>query len=768
MIRKNINVLLMFVVAIVLSGCIEEPGKYERPDWLKGKVYTQMLDVDELSTFSQCVELVGYDEVIDVSGSYTVFGPSNDAFDDFFENSPDYNSIEDIPLPDLERIVKYHIVQNPWTKDQLRELDIYGWIDTMDLTNNIPRGFKRETLLKDKDENFGVKWEFGSGITITDTLNADLIRKLATDSRKYVPIFYSEYFSINNIATSDYQFYFDRPFEQDDDLYFAGAKIVSDEYFAENGFVFVVDKVVPPLRNGYEIIRDNSGTHSYAKFLDIINEFPEFSFNQEKYNAQEGIELGLEVDSLFDLTFPRLAFDLANELTTPPAGSAGMPTNVTIRYHHGLVAPTDAAIENLVNEFFNVPGGWGTIDNAPLNIRRIIANTHMSQYEIFPTSFEDGFLNGEKDIVTLNSSDIVQKEFGSNCTFIGVNNVIEPRAFSSVTGPIYLRPGFQKVMDAIEQTGILPVLKKPNNDYSVFVESDFNSSRDSTLILDPLSGRYFAYSISELAESIAVRYTRTSLRNLLLNHISNTPPNGLARKEFIPNLAGTHLIFNNETGEVSGTAPTNVGYNSTNIVSIIPDVLKVADNGTTYEIQNWFSFSGSSLFSQISNNFPAFHALLEKAGLALEKEARYSFVNETEYYTVFAPSEDAILAADLQSVPVDELAQTLKLHFLQGDLIFTDGKKTPGIYETMRIHESSTQFTTVFTKIQVQPGVDKIEIIDNSDALFASVNESENTNIIGSIVTIESEDIEEIYPNTVDNAVIHKIDKVLNSSEIGR
>jgi len=160
--------------------------------------------------------------------------------------------------------------------------------------------------------------------------------------------------------------------------------------------------------------------------------------------------------------------------------------------------------------------------------------------------------------------------------------------------------------------------------------------------------------------------------------------------------------------------------------------------------------------------------LLDKAGLALEKEGRYSFINETSYYTVLVPSEEAILAADLQSVPVDELTQILKLHFIQGDLIFTDGKQLPGLYETMHIHESSTQYTTVFTKIKVQPGIDRIEIIDNSDALFTSVNESDNTNIIGSIVTIESEDIEEIYPNTVNNAVIHEIDKVLNPGEIGQ
>lgn len=768
MIRKNSTALSMLLMAMLLVGCVDEPDKYDRPEWLKGKLYTQMLEIPELSTFSRCIERTGYDEIIDVSGSYTVFAPSNEAFDTYFSENPLYNSVEDIPLPELNRIVKYHIVQDPWTKSQLRKLDIYGWIDTLDLANNIPRGFKRETLLKDDDKKFGVKWVYGKGTVITDTLNADLVRRLATDSRKYVPIFYSEYFTINDLSTSDYQFYFDRPFDAGDDLYFAGAKIISDEVFAENGFVYTIDQVVTPLRNGYEILSDNAGSNSYSKFRNLINEFPEFSFNQQKTNQQEGVDLGLEVDSLFDLTFPELAFDLANEMTDPPPGSYGLPSNVSVRYHHGLVAPTDEAMELLESEFFQVSGGWGSLNGAPGNIKRIVANTHMSQYEVFPTSYEAGFLNGEMDIVTLSSSDIVQKEFGSNCTFIGVKNAIVPRAFSSVTGPVYLRRGYSKIMNVIEETGILPLLKKRNNDFSFFVESDINSSRDSSLVYNELNGRYYAFIIGETGEPVQIRYTRTSLRNLLLNHICSTQPGGLARKEFIPNLAGTHLIFNNETGEVRGTAPTTVGYQGSANATEYPQVLSEADNGTTYEINNWFSFSGQSLFSQLSIRFPTFHALLKKAGYSQDKLGTYSFINETDYYTVFVPSDAAIEAANLNSLPAAELGQVLKLHFIQGALIFTDGKITPGYYETMRIDERSTQYTTYYTRIYVNPGIDNIQIINNENSVYATVTESEKTNIIGSAVEEPEGDADEIFPNTLDNAVIHEIDNVLNSADIGQ
>ena len=238
---RNKPLLWPALFILLLLGCRDEmPGKYERPDWLAGKVYTQILDQPDLSTFAKCIELTGYDKIIDVSGSYTVFAPSNDAFNAWFASNGNYNSVEDVPVTELTKLVKYLIVQNPWSKIQLRTLDVNGWIDTLDLNNNLPKGFKRETLLLDKNQKYGIKGiEEGreTRMIIVDTLNSNWHRKTVTDSRKFVPVFFQEYFDIYDLQKSDYQFYFDRSFDSPADIYYAGAKIISDEIFAENGFV---------------------------------------------------------------------------------------------------------------------------------------------------------------------------------------------------------------------------------------------------------------------------------------------------------------------------------------------------------------------------------------------------------------------------------------------------------------------------------------------------------------------------------------------------
>jgi len=763
----KIKSFLLFAALLLLLYNCKQEDIYKRPDWLAGKVYTQVLAESDLSTFAKCIELVGYDKVLDVSGSYTVFSPTNEAFDLYFSQNTQYKKVEDIPIAELTEIVKYHIVQNPWSKIQLRTLDVYGWIDTLSTDNNKPKGNKRETLLLNPNRKYGISTS-GSGyeskFIIVDTLQTQKFRKVITESRKYVPLFYQEYFNIYNLEKSDYEFYFNRPFDSPNDIYFAGAKIVSDEISAENGFVYKIDRVVEPLKNASQIIENKSGKNDYTDFLNVLNLFPRFVYNKEKTFKQPGADQGLVVDSLFNLTFPTLAFNFSSEKTSPPNGTYGLPSNVTIRYHHGLMAPTNAAFQAFIDQYIKIPSGWGTFAGAPDNIKRIIANTYMSVNTIYPTDFVKGFYNGELDIVKLDAANIIEHKFGSNCAFIGLNKAIVPRAFKSVTGPVYLQRGYSKVMNAIEQSGLLPALKRDNANYMFFVENDANTAMDSSLVYYPTTKKFSTFLISpgsfqQYALSV------NDLRTLLLNQIATDKAKGNARKEFIPNLAGNIIIVNNVTGEVSGTGPTTLGYRGTIIMPEFPVPLSsTTDNGTTYDVKNWFSFSSPTMFSKISTDYPTFHALLKKAGLTIDKEYKYTFISDNDFYTVFIPSDKALSDAGVNNLPVSELKKLLQLHFVQGAMIFTDGKKQKSYYETSRIDEKSTQYTTIFTSLYIKPGIDIIDIPKKDGTNYVQVVEADKkTNIL---TGVSGGTGQEVYPILYNNGVIHEIDKVLKVEEL--
>lgn len=759
--NRKIFFYTIWLSFIILSSCKDDTlDLYKRPEWLTGKAYTQIKLQPQLSIFAHALELTGYDTIIDVSGSYTVFAPNNEAFTNFLQSSS-YNSVDDIPLPQLNDIVKYMIVQNPWSKTQLQSLDIYGWIDTLDLNNGKPKGFKRQTLLLKDDYYFGLDINNESKIVIIDSAFTDWHRRVINDTRKYVPIFYKDYFKIYNLSGSDYEFYFDRPMENINDLYFAGSKLIGNEIFAENGFIYEVDRVVEPLKNSYEILNNKDGDYSYSQFLDLINKFPNFVYNQDKTFNQPDAELGLEVDSLFDLTYPKLAFNITSEDTKAPIGTFGLPANVAVRYHHGIVAPTNEALNDFMRTYIEGPGQWGNLNSAPENISRIFVNTHLAANAIYQTDIINGFINGESDIQTLNPSYIVQKQFGSNCTFIGTNKAIIPRAFKSVTGPVYTLKGYSTVMNAIESSGLLPALKRQNENYLFFIESDYKLSIDSSLLYDKYKQSFNTVILSPEPgiPGDKVSLDVTDLRTLLLNHTAIEQIQGNSRKEFIKNMAGNYLVVDNLTGVISGSAPTTEGFNGSNFADDPPVQISTdADNGITYEIKNWFSFSNRSIYSLVSSTYPTFHNLLIKAGLADIKEFRYTFMRDNLKYTIFVPSENALNNFQADTLNIEDLKELLLLHFISGPLIFTDGKANPDYYSTSKLDEKSTEFLKIYTKIYINTGVDEIEFQDRNGNSYLIVPESNSTNAIASKSV---GDPNQVFILTETTGVVHLIDKVL-------
>ncbi len=770
--RKYIYFSMLALWVTVFYNCRPD-DVYERPSWLAGKIYSQIEDRPELSVFAECIRLVGYDSVINKSGSYTVFAPDNDAWDQYFDEHPGYNTPADIPLKELSRIVKYHIVQNPWSAEQLRQLDVYGWIDSTDLENDEPRGFKRETLLRDENRFYGVKTspdrirpDETRKLIIVDTLASNWLRKQAVDSRKFVPLFYQEYFDIYRLNPDDYAFYFGRPFESSN-IYFVNAQITTFDIFAENGFVHIVDQVVEPLKSAYQILSETVEGNSYTDFLDLVNTFPEFYFNEEKTMDQPGADLGYEVDSLFDIVYPDLTFDILNEKTIAPSGASGLPANVTIRYQHGLVAPTNIAMTQFESEYFTGATRWGSLQKAPKHVRRMIVNSHMASAAIYPSFYTKGYHNGEDDIITIDPSTIVQKQFGSNCSFIGVNQVIVPKAFTSVTGPVYLEKGYSTAMYAIEASGLLSALKRADKEYMLFVEKDANLKLDSSLMYN-VTNETFAIYQTYRGGATRVSSRITDLRNLIMNQVGLRKSTGIPRKEFIETLGGNYMIVNNITGEVRGSAPTTFGYQNSQTVTVIPTSIYTAENGETYDVSNWFNYSSADLYSTISANYPGFHNLLVSAGLADTKNYRYIFLSDNEYYTVFAPTDAALNAYPLGSLTPDELKNFLRMHFIQGALIFTDGYKAPGFYETCRIDEKSTAYTTVFTKLFINPIVDAIEFRYKNGSEYLTVIEAVDVaNTMTTRILVDEIDGTALsYPTKLTNGVIHEIDKVFDFGEM--
>ncbi len=753
--------ILFLILALFTDACkeIDEQPKYQAPDWLEGKLYTQISKQEGLETFTRCLELTGYDTLLDLSGSFTVFAPSNEAFDNFFSENPEYGTnVESIPHDDLQRLVKFHVIQDAWSKAQLQMLNANGWIDPLD-EDSEPRAFKRQTMLKEPNRKYWVTFDYEDTYIVDSSLSHNY-RIAHTRSRKYVPIFFSDFFNVYDLSTSDYEFYFDRTFESGN-IYYAGGKLGDEEIFAENGFIYILDRVIRPFLNAEQLLgKDYPGNESYKTFLDMIYLYPEFEFNREETNNQTEAREGRQYDSLYNLTFPDLPFDVNEELTGPNT----TVSKYTYEFHNGLYVPTDEAFQRFLNEVVTDKSGlphWSSFNAVPNDIKQIIVNTHFTKIPVYESDLLKGFKNASGDMIHIDPSNIIRKAYGSNCTFLGLDQTVMPRAFGSVTGPVYLRPGYSVFMMAMQLSKVMSALSRQDADYSFYPIPDFELALDSSLMvrwLDRNANRYILQSYVRTDESIYTQKT-SELAKRIFNQVGTSRPTYSADKEFIETLGGNFIIWDHKNGVVSGAKPNVFGFKGDSLIDIeINELEEMADNGVTFQVNTWFRHSSTTIYGGISA-YTYFRDLLQKAELYNQFSYEFPFLTKGEYYTIFIPTEQALLDYGADTLAKEDLAKFLKYHFVRGTRIFTDGKQNWDEYETMRVDESSNEFTRYQSTLNIKPSSDMIQILDNKGEAYITINEEPGKNNI--MIATDTDIDESSDTDFITTSVIHVIDGVL-------
>ncbi|MCF8379235.1 MAG: fasciclin domain-containing protein [Bacteroidales bacterium] len=761
--RLNYIYLIIIFGYLFFSGCtkdIEDLEKYNRPNWLEGDLFTQISTDSSLSIFRQCMELTKLDSSVGITGSYTIFAPNNAAFQQYFVKHPEYNyQVQNIPEKELKYLTQMHIVEDAWTINQLQSITITGWIDPKE-KNPGRLVYKHKTICKYPNQKYWIKNNNGN-ITITDSANANSYRIVYPPSPKFVPIFFPGYFAENNLSEDDYEFYFDRPYSNSS-IYYAGAQIISSEIFAENGLIYKIDEVVEPILNAHQILEKND---NFKYIRELLWLFPEFEIDEDATRSQPEAVQGLDYEDLYKLSYPDLntAFSVHNELLY----DSEQTTHVI---NAGFVAPNDVAFEafldNVVTNRSGFPHytGWSAV---PRELKRIIVRNHLFFSPIYPSN-ANGVRSFEQDEIEVGEGLVENKYYSSNSTFLETNEVLVPKAFSSVSGAVYLRPAYSWFMYALEESGMVNRLKDAEIEYSFFAISDQILSEDSSL--------YFTWTNRDLNTYKLRAFSRSSyvwqdmkgkvLRKRLMNQIGISVPNGSANKEFIENLAGNYIIYSNSTNEVRGGSLSKFGYNGDSTITTKAYPLEeIAYNGITYQVNGWMIPSKTTLLTAMTNSLQKvkrkkFMDLLTKAKLYDPANKTFSFLTDGTNYTIFIPSEQALTDYGADTLSTEDLQQFLKLHFIRGSKIFTDGKMPSGNYSTHRIDESSTNLVINYSSLYIETGADVIRIYDFDSILLGEILENvENTNFMVSIDPDATSDSDyDFYTTTV----IHDIDFVIH------
>ena len=810
---KTLKLVIGVVIFVLINGCqdIYDNPKYKRPEWLAGKLYVQV-EENNLNTFKKCLDATQWGKILNSTGFYSVFAPTDEAFTNFFQTHPKYKKFEDflVTAEDsiyLDGLVRYHLIQDAWSKFQLTNMTPRGFYDKKNDINNSyfsqRVAYKRQTAFIDlpyreyvNEDVFNKFYERTYDQIVSVPSTSSVERYFVSDGPKYAPFFYKNFMDALDYTSQDYEFYFNRPFDESK-IYFAGAEVISDQIPAENGFLYTIDKVVEPLPNLYQAIKlEYGGVQKYQKFIDLMNEFSYVIYEDQRTREQDGFNEGKAgVKNLFSKVhlFRYSAIDIDNELTSSSPGLAMFSGT-------SMVVPNNEAMEKMFNEIILSTSGYNrhnNLDEVPSEVKELIITSSYITSPIYKKEILEGFLNYEGDSLFLSDEDIETKLYCSNGVFIGLKRPIIPKAFSSVAGPILLRTDFEPLMYALRSTRMLDELKNLNKKYSFFALDGQTSLDDSTLILEDYFDNFFTRKVLlrynfEFDPPQRQLLSTSDLIPLISNQICIGEIEGIAKYEFLKNLTGKYVTIDNVNQTILGSSASSVGYNgSRDTVNKFSKIDEPVVNGATYKCCAWLLFNSTpSLFAALrGNGFVAtiptdqtpnrnssyFIELCIKAGLANVNGFIASQFSTAGPYTVFAPGDqvlkdyEAFENVKLTSLSTDELRKFLLYHFVQGAHIFTDGKQPSGTYRTLRVDEKSSDLGKVYSTVNIETGYDIIRVLNKSGDEMATVlpeNQSNpnatftRTNKIA-YVTIPDPDNANLGSSTFASSVIHEISSVL-------
>jgi transforming growth factor-beta-induced protein len=110
LLKRHFRYLCIFMLTMLyLSGCRPDDSYFDSPPDMQVRVFERLAEDTAYSTFVKGVEKAGLKDILQRSGLYTAFAPTNAAFADYL-SANNYSSIESIPDSVLVPLINYHFM----------------------------------------------------------------------------------------------------------------------------------------------------------------------------------------------------------------------------------------------------------------------------------------------------------------------------------------------------------------------------------------------------------------------------------------------------------------------------------------------------------------------------------------------------------------------------------------------------------------------------------------------------------------------------------
>ncbi len=444
--------LLSLLIGGFFQSCEDRAEEYfKTPDWLKGSIYEVLEKRGNYTIFLEGVELANLKPIVNGKTNLTVMAPNDSAFTAYLKENYEGKSIEELPTSEISKIIGFHILYYTFSKDKL--------------TNFRPNEGGGATE-EEKRVNAGLYYKFRSKsmdeITIEeDTSGVDVS---VYHLERFLPVFSYKMFITKQIdAKYNYEYFFpNTTWTGDDGFNVANASVEEYQVIADNGYVYMVDRVLRPVETIYNEL---AASEEYSDFLELYD-------NYEYYQLDE--ELTLEYGNGVDLYQHYHSSPLANIACEWPVTDFRLVDELgSVSY--SVFAPSNTAIRGFFDDYWRV-GGYDSLGEiSKTSIEYILFNSVYTASIVFPEEITNGLIENSYGTIINFDVDAIPEENRKICAngaLYECDELTPPAMFGSVTGPAFQYKKFSIFLDMVSTSDLVLTLSSDETNFIMLYPSD--------------------------------------------------------------------------------------------------------------------------------------------------------------------------------------------------------------------------------------------------------------------------------------------------------
>ncbi len=617
---KRLTILLL-ITAAFFSCKKKFDDYYARPASLEPPVYQQLQAKGNFKSFLAVIDKSGYKPTLSAAGYWTVFAPTDSAFQEYF--AANNFSVDKLDSVKARALVQYLLVYNAFNKDRIDDYQSnIGWV--------ADNAFRRRTA-------------YYTGFYDDTSFTGTALKAIASNrngfyvsddnNNKYIPYFTNVYFANKNLSASDYTYFY--PNQTFTGFNVAGAKVTAQDIAAENGVIHIIDKVITPLPSIDEYLREKP---EYSEFRKLFNKYMvTYELNSDatqRYQVLTGQAKQVYVKSYSGA----LAFSPNNE------NYQKLQDNDAQQDSWSIFAPkNDALLDYIKNTLLEYYGkDLNNLDKLPPQVMVDFLNAHMWQTAVWPSKFSSTLSYLGEEARFNAQTDVSDKQILSNGMFYGTNKVQEANVFSSVYSRAYLDPKYS-MMTRLLDMELKFLINSPRQNYTLFMMSD-NAIKaagydyDATLNVWGYTPAGGTRTTGEAVRQRLLRILNTSLIETPRNELSSLSGSGI-----VAAYNGEYIKYNYNQIISAGTQDEG------KIVKV--DSSRVVKNGKVYYLNGLLTFSEENIGTHIQElatadkQFGFFWNYLQNSTIYNDATGEIIGTSSGTFYTVFIPDSNAVKLA---------------------------------------------------------------------------------------------------------------------------